>query len=185
MAVVISASLIFQTGCFGSFSLSHKVYDFNASVGDKFVNTIVFWAFCIIPVYEVTLFLDTVLLNLIEFWSGSNPVSMNEGETEIQIVQAGDNIYEITATRNKMHIEQISGSRTGEWADIIYNPEEGACYLSTEGKTVKVAGMDPENADMLNLFLPDGKMLSVDPDSRDLSPLREYMPAGAQLLAYE
>ena len=185
MAVLISATLVTQTGCFGSFSLTHKVYDFNADVGDKFVNTVVFWAFCIIPVYEVSGILDVFLLNLIEFWSGSNPVSMNEGETEIQIVRSGDKVYEITATKNKFHIEQTSGPQEGEWADLVYSPEDQACYISTESEILKLAEIDPEDGNMINLFLPDGKMFSVDKDSRDRSLLHEYLPAGSPLLAYE
>ena len=185
LALLISATLITQTGCFGSFSLTHKVYEFNGEVGDKFINTIVFWAFLAVQVYTITFVLDGILFNLFEFWSGSNPVAMNEGDIEIQVIQSGDKVYEITATKNKLHIEQLSGPQEGEWADLVFSPEDKTCYLSTEGETVKLAEIDPEDGSMLNLFLPDGKMLSVDADSRDRSLLHGYLPAGSPLLAYE
>jgi len=185
LVLLVSGTMLIQTGCFGSFSLTHKVYDFNADVGDKFVNTVVFWAFCIIPVYETTSFLDIVLFNLIEFWSGSNPIAMNEGDIEIQIVQSGDKVFEIAATKNKLHIVQIKGPQEGYTTDLIYNPDDNACYLSSNGETVKLSEIDPEDGSMLNLFLPDGKMLSIDPDSRDMNLLRDYMPSGSMLLADE
>ena len=75
-AVFLIAGLCYtQSGCFGPFRLTNQVYEWNANLGDKFTNNVVFWAFLIIPVYEVSLFIDGVVLNTIEFWSGSNPVS--------------------------------------------------------------------------------------------------------------
>src|SRR4030042_948375 len=106
MAIALAATIILQTGCYGSFGLTKKVYEFNGSVGDKFINTIVFWAFCIIPVYWVAGFLDIVIFNLLEFWTGSNPIAMNEGDIDQQILKSGDREYMITTTRNNIHIEQ-------------------------------------------------------------------------------
>lgn len=45
---------------------------------------IIFLVFCAIRVYSFAVFVDAVILNLIEFWTGSNPISMNEGDIEIQ-----------------------------------------------------------------------------------------------------
>ena len=83
-ALALTGVMISQTGCFGEFGLTRKVYDFNQNVGGKFVNNLLFWAMCIIPVYEVVGFLDVVIFNTIEFWTGSNPIAMAPGETEIQ-----------------------------------------------------------------------------------------------------
>ena len=78
---------LFQTGCIGSFKMTNSLYDWNTSLDGKFTQEVVFLAFVIIPVYEVTLFIDGVILNSIEFWTGDNPMSMNEGEVQEQIVQ--------------------------------------------------------------------------------------------------
>ena len=62
-------------GCYGSFALTKKVYKFNGSVGDKWLKSLLFVAMCIVPVYELSGFVDAIAFNLIEFWTGSNPVA--------------------------------------------------------------------------------------------------------------
>ncbi|MBP8878130.1 MAG: DUF3332 family protein, partial [Flavobacteriales bacterium] len=82
----MSTLVITQTGCFGEFALVRKVYEWNDNLSDsKFVKTLVFYVLNIIPVYGIASFIDVVILNLIEFWSGSNPLSMNEGDYEMQM----------------------------------------------------------------------------------------------------
>lgn len=68
------------SGCYGQFALTRKLYEWNGSLGNKFLNTVVMWAFLIVPVYEVCSFVDLVVLNLIEFWTGSNPMAVLEHE---------------------------------------------------------------------------------------------------------
>lgn len=185
MALVLSVTMIMQTGCYGSFGLTNKVYEFNGSVGDKFINTIVFWVFVIVPVYEVTFFLDGVLFNLIEFWSGNNPIAMQEGDTDIQMIKSGDREYLVTTTRNKIHIEQLSGPRQGEWTDIIFRPESNSCYLNYLGSTIKVAEYDPADLSSLKVFLPDGRSLTVDPNLRDRNIIQGLLLDKTVLLASE
>ena len=75
MALVGSMTL---SSCIGSFSLTKKVHEWNQNLGNKFVNELVFIAFCIVPVYEVAAFIDAIVINSIEFWSGSNPVAQGK-----------------------------------------------------------------------------------------------------------
>jgi hypothetical protein len=63
------------TSCIGSFQLTSKLLNWNKTIGDTFVNELVFIAFWILPVYEVSGLADLIVLNSIEFWSGSNPVA--------------------------------------------------------------------------------------------------------------
>jgi hypothetical protein len=66
------------TGCYGSFGLTKKVYQFNGSVGNKWMKSLLFFVMAgVVPVYGITTFVDAVVLNLIEFWTGSNPVAHN------------------------------------------------------------------------------------------------------------
>ena len=74
VAAALACCLMFNS-CIGSFALTNKVLDWNKQVGSKFVNELVFFAFWILPVYEVTALSDVLVINSIEFWSGSNPVS--------------------------------------------------------------------------------------------------------------
>lgn len=75
-AVILSCSLMFSS-CIGSFSLTNKLLGWNGNVSSKFVNELVFVAFHIVPVYEVSVLADILVLNSIEFWTGSSPVADN------------------------------------------------------------------------------------------------------------
>ncbi len=81
--------------CIGSFTLSNKLLSWNKQVGNKFVNELVFFAFWILPVYEVSLFADVVVLNSIEFWSGENPVAQGT-----RTIQGNDGRYLVTTDEN-------------------------------------------------------------------------------------
>ena len=61
--------------CIGSFTLSNKLLSWNKQIGNKFVNELVFFAFWVLPVYEVSGLADILVLNSIEFWSGANPIA--------------------------------------------------------------------------------------------------------------
>ena len=74
--------------CIGSFTLTNKLLTWNRQIGNKFVNELVFFAFWVLPVYEVSALADVLVLNSIEFWSGSNPVA--SGTT---VVEGNDGRY--------------------------------------------------------------------------------------------
>lgn len=74
--------------CIGSFSLTNKLLSWNNQVGGKFVNELVFFAFWILPVYEVSGLADLLVLNSIEFWSGSNPVAKGK-----KVIEGNDDKY--------------------------------------------------------------------------------------------
>jgi hypothetical protein len=76
LAGLLALSAAGTTGCFGKFSLTRKLYTWNASVGgNKWVSNLVFWGLCIIPVYQLAGLGDAVVLNAVEFWTGTNPVA--------------------------------------------------------------------------------------------------------------
>ena len=70
VAAVLSGSLLFSS-CVGSFGLFNRLTTWNQSLGNKFVNELVFLAFNIVPVYGVAYLADALVINSIEFWSGS------------------------------------------------------------------------------------------------------------------
>ena len=61
-------------GCFGSFGATRFLWTFNDSFDNKFVKTLIMWCFTIVPAYPLFILADFWVINLIEFWSGSNPV---------------------------------------------------------------------------------------------------------------
>lgn len=69
------STAVLGSGCYGSFGLTDMLYDWNTDVSNnKFVRALVFFALVVIPVYEIFLFIDAVILNTVEFWTGSHPV---------------------------------------------------------------------------------------------------------------
>ena len=71
--VLVAAVGALSAGCFGKFQLTRKLYDINQSIDEKYVRSVVTWLF-VIP-YAVTGLLDFIIFNVIEFWSGENPVA--------------------------------------------------------------------------------------------------------------
>lgn len=135
LLLLVTSSL---SGCFGSFGLTKKIYNANKNVGGKFVQTLVMYVFMIIPVYGIASFLDIVLFNLIEFWSGSNPLAMKAGQSETQMATIDGKLYEITATKNQFRMRQVEGPDAGKEALLTYNTTEEQWYLSEADQAVAI-----------------------------------------------
>jgi len=73
IALLLAAALgALTAGCSGKFQLTRKLYDINQSIDDQYIRSVATWLF-ILP-YGITGILDFVVFNVIEFWSGENPV---------------------------------------------------------------------------------------------------------------
>lgn len=111
ICVAMASTLLFSS-CLGSFSAFNNLKDWNQGVSDsKFVNNLVFWGLNIIPVYGLFFLGDTIIFNVIEFWSGSNPIAMNEGEQETQMVERDGNTFEMIASKNRMQVTVVEGPK--------------------------------------------------------------------------
>jgi hypothetical protein len=76
--LVLSACLCLSltTGCIGGMALSGRVQKFNLEVAEgKWVREAVFLALYFIPVYPFAGMADLLVVNSIEFHTGTNPVS--------------------------------------------------------------------------------------------------------------
>lgn len=119
-ALLLGGASLFFTSCIGSFSLTNRVLAWNKQVGNKFVNELVFFAFWILPVYEVTGIADLLVINSIEFWSGNNPVSAStkaiDTENGRYLIDCDGKGYDITfePSGEKTRLEFIQESET--WA---------------------------------------------------------------------
>lgn len=97
VVVVLSLAMMSLQGCYGKMALTKKVYALNGQVHDKFLRSLVTWAFIIVPVYGGSALVDFVLFNTIEFWSGNNPVA--QGEKDFRFSSGGDS-FEIHAAKS-------------------------------------------------------------------------------------
>ncbi len=134
-----AAILVSTTGCFGSFSFTKKLYQFNKGVGDKFIQELVFIGLVILPIYEIAAIGDVIVFNLIEFWTGSNPVALKAGEKEEKLVRIGEKTYQFTATQNVMNIREVVTSGNAHSTSFVYNPNYDQWFVVTPEATVKIA----------------------------------------------
>jgi len=132
VACVLIVSMLFAiSGCFGSFNLTKKVYKFNEGVGGKWVQELVFLVMVIVPVYGVATFIDAIVLNTIEFWTGENPVSA----AVIDDREAGVTVSIDPANGTTRYLQNSPGDHTE------YNFERtdnGTVVKDQSGKTVLI-----------------------------------------------
>ena len=163
--VVISGALaltILCSSCLGSFSAFNGLKDWNQGVtGNKFVNNLIFWGLNIIPVYGLFFLGDAIIFNVIEFWTGSNPIAMKEGEKETQIVERDGNTYEMTATKNRMQVSVVEGPKKVEKVDLVYSPD--AKSWSAIKPTGEVIELSSFKEGMYIVHLPNGEEVKIDP----------------------
>ncbi|GAA4839113.1 DUF3332 domain-containing protein [Algivirga pacifica] len=159
MAVLVIGVTTIQTSCYGPFRLTTKLHDWNGQIGDKFINALVFLLLVIVPVYSITLLADGIIFNTIEFFGGKNPISMNEGEIDIQRVQKDGKLYEVVKKRNMIQIKQLEGPEAGQEVAFHFKPEESSWYLDYQGEYKKILKVGPNGED-LTFFRPDGKAQS-------------------------
>lgn len=143
-------------GCYGNMSLTKKVYHFNGSVGNKFVQSIVNWAFWVCPVYEAAMFMDIVFFNTIEFWTGNNPISMNEGEKVIKYAEGKNGEYKLEISQNKIVVTELANNNIME---LNYEPATESWFMNSNGTKQKISYTDGQQIILLS---PSGEELSLN-----------------------
>ena len=163
ICIALASSVMF-TSCVGSFSAFNGLKDWNMQLTDsKFVNNLVFWGLLIIPVYEIFLLGDVVIFNVLEFWTGNNPIAMKEGEKEVQFVEKDGNKYKMTATTNRLQIEVVAGPKTGEKVDLVYRPHEKSWNaIKPDGEIIPLSTLKDG---FYIVYTPDGKQIKIDANS--------------------
>lgn len=165
VACLILSSIICSS-CIGSFGLWSSLKDWNNNIGNKFVNEIVFLAFHIVPVYEVAYLADVIVLNSIEFWSGSNPladvgsVKTIKGESGEYFVQTNEDGYTITKKGEE-----------NKPLNLIYNKEKNTWNASAEGQTFELITMNEDGT--ITFKQQDGTPMTVSPDLQGMISVRQ------------
>ena len=152
LAIVVGFS---STSCFGTFQLTRNVYSWHDSVTDnKFVKSLLYWGMTIIPVYPVVIGVDGILLNLIEFWGGSNPLSMEEGQSETEYHNYAGIDYEITASKNRFDFKPLNGE---DPFALVFNKKDKS-WLIEEGEEMReiVRTLETTRGVMVQVYDMDG-----------------------------
>ena len=164
-ALLLAAVILFSS-CLGSFQLTNKVKKMNENIGNKWVNELVFIACCIVPVYEITLFVDAIVLNSIEFWTGKKALT-NAGEKKIVKNSEGQNV-EVTAMENGYNLTDGTTSM-----NIVFDEETQVWSAEYNNQTTNLIKLvDDNNA---QLFLMNGDMMDITLDAEGINMARMYM----------
>ena len=157
LSVLLLAATIMFSSCLGSFQLTNKMLTFNKSLGDKWVNELVFAACCILPVYEFTLFIDAVVLNSIEFWTGNKLLSENVGENKVVTNKDGNEV-EITTLENGYNLTDGNTS-----VKFVFDNELQIWSVEYNNQLTNLVKLVDENN--AQLFLANGEVMDVTLDA--------------------
>lgn len=153
MATTIAGSVLFSS-CIGSFGLTNKLLDWNRNIDSKFVNELVFIAFWIVPVYEISALADVLVLNSIEFWSGNNPVA---DVGNVKTLDTKNGVYTVETKKDGYHIQKEGETNA---LDLVFNETDQSWGVKAGGKTTKLLKF--KGNDEVVMFLPDGKEMNVE-----------------------
>ncbi|MBR2319001.1 MAG: DUF3332 domain-containing protein [Bacteroidaceae bacterium] len=164
-ALLLSAAIVLSS-CIGSFQLTNRVKDWNEGISNKFVNELVFLAFHIVPVYEVCMFVDAIVCNSIEFWTGKQALA-KEGEKKIVKNSEGQDI-EITAMENGYNLTDGVSSM-----NLLFDEETQVWSAEYNNQTTNLIKLIDENN--AQLFLMNGEMMDITLDAEGIDMARMYM----------
>jgi hypothetical protein len=152
------AALLTLTGCYGSFRLTETVASFNQRISDSAaVRELVFVAFVIVPVYEVSLVADALVLNVVEFARGDNLLpsrrvaALPDGRTVTAIPDpGGDGVWiEVTGERARRLIRRgrtIAVLEDGAPVATVTAADDGSLVLTGRAGLTGHAGATPVSA---------------------------------------
>ena len=170
--VIIIAIGFAQTSCIGSFKLFNKVLNWNKKVSGKFVNELVYLLFWIVPVYEISLLIDGLVLNTLEFWTGSNPVAMNAGEKETKIVEQNGLKYQVTASQNRFDFTQLEGPQKGQSGALVYNSSSQT--WSYEGENLSINLLKYNGDGTVTAYFPNGISKTIETNQNGFASLKSF-----------
>ncbi len=173
IALVLTGSIM-STSCIGSFALTNKLLSWNKQVGNKFVNELVFFAFWVIPVYEVSCLADVLVINSIEFWSGDNPVASGkkviDGKDGRYIVECDGKGYTITSENDKSVVRLDFDKEDQTWSVAV--PGGDSYELMTFIDETHVAMLAPDGTRSIVELSDNGLMAYRDMVTANLMAAR-------------
>jgi hypothetical protein len=139
------------------------------------VNELVFLAFNIVPVYGVAYMADALVINSIEFWSGTNPMA-NVGD--VKKVKGENGNYMVKTLENGYSI-----TKEGETAsmDLIYDKEANTWNVVSNGQSAPLLKMN--NDGTADLFIPNGDTRSVTLDAQGMLAARQLTSTDLMMAA--
>ena len=163
-AAVLLAGSFLCSSCIGSFSLFNKYEKWQCNMtSNKYVNGIV--GLILQPIVGgVCLFVDSVVLNTIEFWTGSNPMALNK----IQTVKGQDGrYYAVKTLKNGYEVK----TPNGEVTLFTHDSNTEAWSISQNGVTKEIIRFNADGT--IQATLQSGEKMTVSNDEAGMIQVRE------------
>lgn len=147
VAACLMAGCFLFSSCFvGQYGLWNKYINWqNNMTNSKFVNAVV--GFILVPLAgSVAMLVDTLVLNTIEFWSGSNPVQANVGKTQ-QVMGQDGRYYAVTTLKNGYEVK----APTGEITYFFHNAENDSWSMEQNGMTKEIFRFNADGTIQANI----------------------------------
>lgn len=164
LLLAVAGSLVFSS-CIGRFALTNKVLTWNNHIGSKFVNELVFVAFWILPVYEITALADLLVINSIEFWSGNNPV-----EASTKVVRTDNGNYLVKCDGKGY---DVINTANGESVRLDFDVKTQTWSVESDGK--RIPFMTFIDAGHVKMITPDGSFKTVEVSGNGVTAYREMV----------
>jgi hypothetical protein len=120
---------ISTVGCFGQFEVTRKLYGWNERVsGDKWLRSLVFLSLVIVPIYPLSNLFDALFANVVEFWSGHNPMAFVPGTERwayglggeaVRMTFRGDGTVDVLVTNPGQPEKRFSLLRRGDEVALV------------------------------------------------------------------
>ena len=144
-------------GCYGKYALTRAVYEWNGSLGNKFIVSLVNYFMGI--VYFVTVPVDMIILNVIEFWTGSNPMAM--GNTYEEADANGNKVYAVKNPDGTLSVSLTAAD--GKKADfMLVRKDNEISFVSAEGVVLAKQTHGADGAVIARqMFNVDGTLMAM------------------------
>ena len=152
------------SSCIGSFSLFNKYEKWQCNMtSNKYVNGIV--GLILQPIVgSVCLFVDAVVLNTIEFWTGSNPMALNK----VQTVKGQDGRYYAVKTLKDGYEVKAPN---GEITLFTHDSKTESWSITQNGVTKEIIRFNADGT--IQATLQSGEKMTVSNDEAGMMQVRE------------
>ena len=163
-ACVLLAGSFLCSSCIGSFSLFNGYEKWQCNMtSNKYVNGIV--GLILQPIVGgICLTVDAVVLNTIEFWTGSNPMAAGQVKT---VMGQDGRYYAIKTLKNGYEVK----SPTGEKTLFIHNANNDSWSMTQNGVTKEIIRFNADGT--IQATLQNGEKLNVSNDEAGVMQVRE------------
>lgn len=157
---------LFSSCAVGSFSAMNWCFNLNNTLtGNKYLNAVI--GFILSP-FEFTIggFVDCVILNTVEFWTGSNPMAATE-----VVLGTDGTYYAITPDKNGGYL--ITNQTTGQELALQFEASTKTWTAVFEDNKVQLFSLKDENHAIVNT--PNGQTMEISLNEAGLVAYNEMM----------